>query len=112
MPLRTGSGRALAGMRVNVQVYVKRLLELTGNLEWDSSFDYKAERSPSLTAARGDHVAAAKLRNVCRRNGLRIGTIDALIARLCIRHALTLMTTDRDFDAVASLTKLKLWRAP
>ena len=25
----------------------KRLLELMGNLEWDSSFDYKAERSRS-----------------------------------------------------------------
>ena len=25
----------------------KRLLELMGNLEWDNSFDYKAERSRS-----------------------------------------------------------------
>jgi predicted nucleic acid-binding protein len=67
---------------------------------------------PLLAPARDDHVAAAELRNTCRRNGLQIGTIDALIAQLCIRHALTLLTTDRDFNGVTELMPLKLWRAP
>ena len=30
-----------------------------------------------------DHVAAAELRNSCRRRGVQIGTIDALLAQLC-----------------------------
>ena len=35
-----------------------------------------------------DHVDAAELRNHCRRKGVQLATIDALIAQLCIRHDL------------------------
>lgn len=66
---------------------------------------------PLLTPDRGDHVAAAELRNACRRSGLQIGTIDALIAHLCVRHALTLLTTDQDFAGAAKVVSLKLWRS-
>jgi predicted nucleic acid-binding protein len=66
---------------------------------------------PLLSPDRDDHVAAAELRNRCRRNGLQIGTIDALLAHLCIRYTLTLLTTDQDFIGVARLAPIKLWRA-
>jgi predicted nucleic acid-binding protein len=52
---------------------------------------------PMVTPDRQDHLAAAALRNLCRRAGLQVGTIDALIAQLCIRHELMLLTTDGDF---------------
>jgi predicted nucleic acid-binding protein len=65
---------------------------------------------PLLVPDRDDHVGAADLRNACRRNGVQIGTIDALLARLCIRHDLTLLSTDRDFVAIATQFPLKLWR--
>ena len=65
---------------------------------------------PLLVPDRDDYVAAADLRNACRRNGLQVGTIDALLAQLCIRHELTLLSTDRDFVAVATLSPLKLWQ--
>lgn len=65
---------------------------------------------PLLVPDRDDYVAAAEVRNVCRRSGLRVGTIDALLARLCIRHGLMLLSTDRDFVAVAKLFPLKLWQ--
>jgi predicted nucleic acid-binding protein len=65
---------------------------------------------PLLVPDRDDYVAAADLRNVCRRSGLQVGTIDALLAQLCIRHSLTLLSTDRDFVAVATLSPLKLWQ--
>lgn len=55
-----------------------------------------------------DHVQAAGLRNHCRRKGVQAGTIDALIARLCIRHDLPLLTTDRDFAAMARYCPLSL----
>ena len=65
---------------------------------------------PLLVPDRDDYVAAADVRNVCRRSGLQVGTIDALLAQLCIRHELTLLSTDRDFVAVATLFPLKLWK--
>jgi predicted nucleic acid-binding protein len=49
---------------------------------------------PLLAADRDDHIAAAELRITCRRSGLHIGTIDALLAQLCVRYTLTLLTTD------------------
>jgi predicted nucleic acid-binding protein len=51
------------------------------------------------------------LRNRCRRCGLQIGTIDALLAQLCIRHTLTLLTADQDFVRIASRSPLRLWKA-
>jgi predicted nucleic acid-binding protein len=66
---------------------------------------------PFLSPDRQDHIDAAELRNRCRRSGLQIGTVDALLAQLCIRHALTLLTTDRDFIQIASRSPLSLWTA-
>jgi predicted nucleic acid-binding protein len=63
---------------------------------------------PLLSPDRRDHIDAAALRNLCRRAGVQIGTIDALIAQLCIRHDLTLLTTDKDFVRVASHSPLQL----
>lgn len=61
---------------------------------------------------REDHIAAADLRNTCRRAGVQVGTVDALIAQLCIRHGLTLLSTDQDFVHTAKHTKLKVWSVP
>lgn len=67
---------------------------------------------PMLQPSRDDHVAAAELRNACRRSGVQLGTIDALIAQLCIRHELTLLSTDKDFTSAAKHCALRVWRAP
>jgi hypothetical protein len=64
---------------------------------------------PLLVPDRQDHVEAAELRNHCRRRGVQIGTIDALLARLCIRNGLTMLTTDQDFFNVARMSALRLW---
>lgn len=64
---------------------------------------------PLLVPDRNDHIAAAELRNRCRRNGVQIGTIDALLAQLCIRHDLTMLTTDKDFRHVADHSVLQVW---
>jgi predicted nucleic acid-binding protein len=65
---------------------------------------------PLLSPTRDTHVAAAQLRNHCRRNGVQAGTVDALIAQLCIENELTLLSTDRDFEHVARFSELKVWR--
>ena len=64
---------------------------------------------PLVQPDREDHVAAAGIRNVCRRAGVQIGTIDALLAQLCIRHQLMLLSTDRDFAFVAEHSPLRVW---
>ena len=64
---------------------------------------------PLLNPDREDHIAAAELRNRCRKHGVQARTIDALIAQLCIRHELSLLTADRDFAHIAKHAPLKLW---
>ena len=66
---------------------------------------------PLLQPDREDHIGAAGLRNTCRKAGAQIGTIDALIAQLCVRHDLTLLTTDQDFTHVAKHCPLRVWPA-
>ncbi len=66
---------------------------------------------PLIVPARDDHIDAAALRNTCRGHGIQVGTIDALLAQLCIRHDLVMLTTDRDFSHIAQWTPLQLWRA-
>ncbi len=66
---------------------------------------------PLLVPDRADHVEAAALRNLCRRNGIQIGTIDALLAQLCIRHNLLMLTSDHDFQRIADHCALRLWRS-
>jgi predicted nucleic acid-binding protein len=64
---------------------------------------------PLLQPDREDYVAAAEVRNTCRRARIQIGTIDALLAQLCIRHDLTLLSTDNDFKLAAPHCKLRVW---
>ena len=64
---------------------------------------------PLLVPDRHDHIEAASLRNACRRAGVQLGTIDALLARLCIRHDLTMLTTDGDFALAARHCPLRVW---
>ncbi len=65
---------------------------------------------PFLVPEHHDHIEAAGLRNACQRKGMQLGTIDALLAQLCIRHDLTMLTTDADFSRIATLGPLSVWR--
>lgn len=65
---------------------------------------------PLLAPDRDDHIEAAELRNRCRRAGIQVGTIDALLAELCIHHELTMLTTDNDFTHIANHCALKVWK--
>jgi predicted nucleic acid-binding protein len=67
---------------------------------------------PLIVPDTADHTEAAALRNHCRRQGVQAGTIDALLATLCIRHDLRLLTADKDFLAIARHSTLSLLRPP
>lgn len=67
---------------------------------------------PMLTPERHDHIEAAELKNHCRRNGIQIETIDALLAQLCIHRSLVMLSTDGDFRRIAARSSLQVWTAP
>ena len=58
---------------------------------------------------RQDHIDAAEVRNACRRHGVQIGTIDALLIQLSRRHDLQLLTADNDFRLASLHIEFKLW---
>jgi len=60
---------------------------------------------------RTDYEDAAALSNTCRRHGVQLASVDALIAQLAIAHELTLLTTDRDFANAARHIPLRVWSA-
>jgi len=64
---------------------------------------------PLITPGRNDHIAATELRNRCRKKGIQIGTIDALLAQLCIQHELEILTTDKDFSYIAEVVPFGIW---
>jgi predicted nucleic acid-binding protein len=65
---------------------------------------------PYLVPEIDDHIEAAELRNRCRRSGIQIETVDALLAQLCIRHDLIMLATDKDFAHIARHSTLRLWK--
>lgn len=60
---------------------------------------------------REDAEKAANLQVLLRRRGRQLSTVDALIAAIALRYDLTLLTTDKDFAAIAQL-KRENWLIP
>ena len=88
-----------------VQELLQGFLPARTQAEISRRFGALATVQPTL----GDHIAAAELRNTCRRAGVQLGTIAALIAQLCITHDLELLSTDRDFVHASRHCRLRLW---
>ena len=103
--------RALqAGERiVTTGLVLQELLQGFGGPKVQDQIVDRFAAFPLLVPDREDHISAAGLRNLCRKKGVQIGTIDALLAQLCIRHKLTLLSTDEDFAHLAKHASLKIW---
>ena len=102
--------RALEG---EGEVYASGIIlqELLQGFSGPSAADSIVERFaalPMLVPETDDYVKAASLRNQCRRKGVQVGTIDALIAQLAIRYELQLLTADKDFELMAEHVPLHL----
>lgn len=95
---------------VTTGVVIQELLQGFQGPKQAASILSRLSRLPALMPDLDDHVEAARLRNHCRRHGVKIGTIDALIAQLCLRHGLRLLSADRDVDAMARHCPLELVR--
>jgi len=62
-----------------------------------------------LVPGRDDHVLAAEVFTTCRLNGVQLATVDALLAALCVRRGLVLLSTDKDFTHAARHIDLVIW---
>lgn len=58
-----------------------------------------------------DHLEAAALYRRARGSGVTVrNTVDLLIATTCIKYGATLLHRDRDFDQLASVSDLSVWK--
>ena len=64
---------------------------------------------PFIDPDRGDYAAAADLAVTCRRAGVQLESVDALIAQVCIANGLRLLTADGDFANAAQHIPLDVW---
>lgn len=62
-----------------------------------------------LVPGRDDHVAGAEVFTTCHRHGVQLGTVDALLAAICLRRDLMLLSTDGDFAHAARHVDLRVW---
>ena len=65
-----------------------------------------------IEPTRRDYAEAASLGNACRRAGVQLGSVDALIAQLAIAGDHMLLITDDDFHRAARHIPLRVWRRP
>ncbi len=63
---------------------------------------------PFILPERKDHAEAAALKFRLRQKGVQAGTIDVLLAQLCLRHGLCILTKDADFGHMARFAPLLL----
>ena len=62
-----------------------------------------------IEPTRADYASAADLSVACRRAGVQLPAIDALLAQLCIANNLPLLTADGDFKHAARHIPLDVW---
>jgi predicted nucleic acid-binding protein len=64
---------------------------------------------PYLPMKRRTYVRAAQMYRALRRRGLRIrNTLDCLIGACAVEHRVAVLTRDRDFRAIAKVSRLRL----
>ena len=91
---------------------VQEILRSASGIETFNRLERLLRPFPCLQPEREDHVAAAHYGNRCRDKGVQLGTIDALLAALAIRHDLYLLSTDKDFHHAARFIPLQILKAP
>ena len=65
---------------------------------------------PYFPMTRENHLRAAALYRRLRASGVTVPSIDVALAQLALDHGARLWSLDSHFDAIASASKLKLFR--
>lgn len=105
--------------RLNQYLASGENLFLTGVILQEILQAYRSERTaenvagyldpfPLLEIDRAGIKAAARLFRQCRSKGIAVSTIDSHIAAAAIGHSCALLTADRDFERVATVSELQL----
>jgi predicted nucleic acid-binding protein len=69
-----------------------------------------AQRIYGLLHGLESHRGAARIYFDCRRRGLTVRSmVDCLVAQTAMENDLALLARDRDYDAIAQVSPLKLW---
>lgn len=85
---------------------------LAGRISSEVRFRRLLGSFPLARVERGDYVTAASLFRSARSTGRPPRSLlDCLVAAVAIRHDLPLLAADRDFDAIAAVSPLRLDRA-
>jgi predicted nucleic acid-binding protein len=90
------------------------LTEILQGIKSDTEFERTKQHLLSfpifLLKNTSTHIRAAQIYRTCRQSGKTVRkTVDCLIAAIAIENGLTLFHNDRDFDKIASCTKLKTY---
>lgn len=89
---------ALAEFLFGIQTIPRAILNVQEWQKFHNAFNY-------YDIQRKDAEQAAILQLELRRRGRQLHTVDALIAAVALRYQLTLLTTDKDFQAVVGLAQ-------
>jgi len=94
---------------VTTGLILQELLQGISGPRMRESLEQRFAVLPFIFPDREDHVRAADFHSSARRKGIQIGTVDALLAALCVRHELTMLSTDADFTHLKRVTGLAVW---
>jgi len=87
------------------------LQELLDGIKNHKSFELTVEYLKPfhmIEISRTDYIDASRLKNHCRSRGINAGSVDFLIASVCINNHCPLLTADKDFEHIARHSKLML----
>ena len=79
--------------------------------EQHAKLSWLVEGLPIRLATVADHRTAADIANECQWHGVATNSADCLIAAQAIAVKGLVFTADRDFERMAPLCGLKLWKA-
>ncbi|MDM8568716.1 PIN domain-containing protein [Thiotrichales bacterium HSG1] len=94
-------------------IYISGIVvqEFLSGLREDTQFNKLQkliESFPIIMATKHHHIEAAKIANICRRNGVATSATDCLIAAITIEQNSQLFTIDRDFGYMADYCPIHL----
>ena len=97
---------------INSLIYQEVLQGVKTEKDFDKTKRYlDTQRFYSLKDEKESYASAAKIYFRCRKKGLTIGsTIDCLIAQTAIENNLFLLHNDSDFDDIAKVVDLKIFK--
>lgn len=85
--------------------------ELLSGVRDSAQFELLRQRLrtfPDVAVREADYEEAAAFSNRCRARGIQGSSIDFLICAVAVRRSMSILTTDRDFEAFEYLLPIKL----